>query len=146
MKSHTGVEMSLGWGALMCKSTKQKLNTKSLTEAELVGASDYLPNTIWMKMFFRGQGYEFLETEFAQDNRNAIKLEKNGRASCGRKSRHINIRYFFMKERIKTEDISVTYCPTEAMLANFFTKPFSYKAVFSGSFVRSLWVSKISAC
>ena len=123
MKSHTGGAMSLGWGTVMCKSTKQKLNTKSSTEAELVGASDYLPNTIWVKMFFRAQGYEFLETEFAQDNQSAIKLEKNGRASCGQKSRHIDVRYFFMKDRIKTEDITVTYCPTEAMLADFFTKP-----------------------
>jgi hypothetical protein len=123
MKSHTGGAMSLGWGTVMCKSTKQKLNTKSSTEAELVGASDYLPNTIWVKLFFRGQGYEFLETEFAQDNQSAIKLEKNGRASCGQKSRHIDIRYFFMKDRLLTEDITVTYCPTEAMLADFFTKP-----------------------
>jgi hypothetical protein len=123
MKSHTGGAMSLGWGTVMCKSTKQKLNTKSSTEAELVGASDYLPNTIWVKMFFRAQGYEFLETEFAQDNQSAIKLEKNGRASCGQKSRHIDIRYFFMKDRVLTEDITITYCPTEEMLADFFTKP-----------------------
>jgi hypothetical protein len=74
-------------------------------------------------MFFRGQGYEFAETKFAQDNQSAIKLEKNGRASCGQKSRHIDIRYFFMKDRIKTEKISVVYCPTEEMLADFFTKP-----------------------
>ena len=90
-----GGAMSLGWGTVMCKSTKQKLNTKSSTEAELVGASNYLPNTIWVKMFFRAQGYKILATKFAQDNQSAIKLEKNGRASCGQKSRHINIRYFF---------------------------------------------------
>jgi len=46
MKSHTGGETSLGRGAIMCKSTKQKLNTKSSTEAEVVGSSDCLPNTI----------------------------------------------------------------------------------------------------
>ena len=46
MKSHTGGATSLGCGAIMCKSTKQKLNTKSSTEAEVVGLSDYLPNTI----------------------------------------------------------------------------------------------------
>jgi hypothetical protein len=41
MKSHTGGLMSMGTGGLICKSSKQKLNTKSSTEAELVGASDY---------------------------------------------------------------------------------------------------------
>ncbi len=46
MKSHTGGVVSFGTGATMSKSSKQKLNTKSSTEAELVGASDYLPNPI----------------------------------------------------------------------------------------------------
>ena len=123
MKSHTGGAMSLGRGAIMCKSSKQKLNTKSSTEAELVGASDYLPNTIWAKMFLEAQGYKVQENLFLQDNQSAMKLEVNGRASCGQKSRHIDIRYFFMKDRIKTEGIDVVYCPTEEMLADFFTKP-----------------------
>ena len=56
MKSHTGGATSLGRGAIMCKSTKQKLNTKSSTEAEVVGSSNYLPNTVWAKMFLAEQG------------------------------------------------------------------------------------------
>jgi len=52
MKSHTGGAASLSCGAIMCKSTKQKLNTKSSTEAEVVGSSDYLPNTIRARMYF----------------------------------------------------------------------------------------------
>ena len=59
MKSHTGGVISFGTGAVMSKSTKQKLNTKSSTEAELVGASDYLPNAIWAKKFLEAQGYKF---------------------------------------------------------------------------------------
>jgi hypothetical protein len=46
--------MLFGRGARLCKLSKQKLNklnTKSSTEAELVGVSNYLPNTIWVKMF-----------------------------------------------------------------------------------------------
>ena len=50
-KSQTGGAMSLGVGVLHCKSTKQKLNVKSSTEAELVGASDYMPYNIWLLMF-----------------------------------------------------------------------------------------------
>jgi len=64
MKSHTGGATSLGCGAIMCKSTKQKLNTKSSTEAEVVGSSDYLPNTIWARMFLAEQGYELTENIF----------------------------------------------------------------------------------
>jgi hypothetical protein len=123
MKSHTGGVMSLGRGVIMSKSSKQKLNTKSSTEAELVGASDYLPSTIWAKMFLEEQGYEIHENTFYKDNQSAMKLETNGRASCGQKSRHIDIRFFFMKDRIKIDDIKIVYCPTEQMLADFFTKP-----------------------
>ena len=69
----------------MGKSTKQKLNTKSSTEAELVGASDYLPNTIWLKLFMEAQGYKMSETVFEQDNESAIRIEENGRMSAGLK-------------------------------------------------------------
>ena len=57
MKSHTGGMISFGTGSLFCKSTKQKLNTKSSTEAELVGASDYLVNTMAQNVL-RGTRYE----------------------------------------------------------------------------------------
>ena len=93
-KSHTGGVMSLGRGGLICKSSKQKLNTKSSTEAELVGASDYLPNILWASMFLKAQGYDIVENVLEQDNQSAIKLEANGRASAGPRSRHIDIRYF----------------------------------------------------
>ena len=46
-KGHTGGGMSLAYGVVLPKSVKQKLNTKSSTEWELVGASDYLPNMVW---------------------------------------------------------------------------------------------------
>jgi hypothetical protein len=64
--------MSMGTGAFLCKSTKQKLNTKSSTEAELVGATDYLPNSIWSKMFLEAQGHKIVENVFEQDNVNRM--------------------------------------------------------------------------
>jgi KUP system potassium uptake protein len=140
MLSHTGGATSLGRGAIMCKSTKQKLNTKSSTEAEVVGSCDYLPNTIWARMFLGEQGYELTENIFYQDNQSAIRLEKNGRASCGQKSRHIDIRYFFMQDRFESEGISVVYCPTDEILADFFTKP------LQGSFFRKFRAVLLGHC
>jgi hypothetical protein len=123
MKSHTGGVMSFGLGGLICKSSKQKLNTKSSTEAELVGASDYLPHSIWMKMFLEAQGHKVTENWFEQDNESAIKLEQNGRQSAGPRSRHIDTRYFWIKDRNASGDIQIRHCPTLHMLADFFTKP-----------------------
>ena len=69
------------------------------------------------------QGYKVNDNVFHQDNQSAMKLEINGRKSCGQKSRHINIQYFFIKDRTEQENIKIKYCPTEEMLADFFTKP-----------------------
>jgi hypothetical protein len=123
MKSHTGGVVSFGIGAVMSKSSKQKLNVKSSTEAELVGASDYLPYSIWAKKFLAVQGYVLKENVFYQDNQSTIRFERNGRRSAGPNSRHIDIRYFFIKDRIGLESLDVQHCPTEQMLADFFTKP-----------------------
>ena len=54
-------------------------------------------------------------------------MEKNGTQSCGDKSRHINIRYFFIKDVIQRENIDIVHCPTELMIADFFTKPLQGK-------------------
>ena len=56
MKSHTGVYITLGKGAIYCRPSKQKLATKSSTEAELVGISDALPQIIWFKHFIEARG------------------------------------------------------------------------------------------
>ena len=83
----------------------------------------YLPNTIWVMEFLRAQGYPIRTSKFAQDNESAIRLERNGRASAGQKSRHINIRYFWITDRLQRDGIRVEHCPTESMLADFLTKP-----------------------
>ena len=46
MRVHTGGCITLGSDMIHCKSSKQKLNTKSSTETQVVGASDYIPFTI----------------------------------------------------------------------------------------------------
>jgi hypothetical protein len=122
-RSHTGGAISFGWGVLLTKCQKQKLNTKSSTEAEIVGVSDYLPNMIWARMFLGEQGFILKENILYQDNQSAIKIEKNGKRSSGQKTKHMDNRYFFIKDRLNTENIRVEYCPTGQMIADFFTKP-----------------------
>ena len=56
-KSHTGVMMSLGKGAISSMSRKQKLNTKSATESELVGVDDASAQILWTNYFIESQGY-----------------------------------------------------------------------------------------
>ena len=123
MRSHTGSTMSLGKGSIYSSSTRQKLNTKSSTEAELVGVSDAMTQIVWTRYFMKAQGYEVKENVVGQDNMSAMLLENNGRASSSKRTRHINIRYFFVTDRIKNGEVSVVHCPTGEMVADFFTKP-----------------------
>ena len=122
MKSHTGASTSFGRGVISTKSSKQRLNTKSSTEAELVGVSDYLPHCVWFLYFLDHQGYKLSDNIILQDNQSAILMEKNGRNSCTGNSRHINVRFFFVKDRVANKEVVIKYCPTEFMLADFYTK------------------------
>jgi hypothetical protein len=123
MRSHTGAVMMLGQGGLYNMSTKQKINTTSSTEAELVGVNDAMPMVIWVRNFLIAQGFNVTDNTLYQDNQSAMLLERNGKSSSGRRTRHIEIRYFFVTDRIKNGELRVEYCPTGDMIADFFTKP-----------------------
>ena len=58
-----------------------------------------------------------------QDNQSAMLLEKNDQGSSSQRNQHIDIWYFFIANKIKDNSVNVVYCPTKAMLADFFTKP-----------------------
>ena len=55
MQSHTGDSISMGRGVTHKKSRKQSLNTKSSTETEIVGVSDYVPYAIHIRNFLEKQ-------------------------------------------------------------------------------------------
>ena len=69
------------------------------------------------------KGYPICETYFEQENESPIKMEKNGQASAKPKSRHSDIPFFWMKDRIKTANVTIRHCPTLQMITDFFTKP-----------------------
>ena len=123
LKSHTGGALSLGKGVIYGTSRRQRINTNSSTEAELVGLSDVMPQILWTRYFLEAQGFTVSDCIVYQDNQSAILLEKNGRASSSKRTRHINIRYFFVTDRVASGEITIEYCPTLAMLADYFTKP-----------------------
>jgi len=122
MRSHTGCAALSGKGSFLSISTKQKLNTKSSTEAELVGVDDIMGRVLWTKLFMAAQGYETTH-EIGQDNQSAMLLEKNGQRSSSKRTRHLNIRYFFITDCIQKGQVHITYVPTKEMIGDFYTKP-----------------------
>ncbi len=121
-KSHTGEVITLGKGAVFSRSSKQKLVSKSSTEAELIGLSDGLTQVLWTKNFLECQGYNTGPSIVHQDNKSTITLAEKGRSTNNR-TRHISIRYFFVKDRIESKDVQVTHTGTDDMIADFLSKP-----------------------
>jgi len=114
MRGHTGGVMSMGVGCVHHKSSKQKLNnTKSSAESEVIGASDYVPWTVWLQSFLKHQGYNLSASYYYQDNESAMRLEKNGIMSSGDKTRHIKIRYYFISDILNRENLKLTHCRSE---------------------------------
>ncbi len=123
MCSQTSATLSLGKCNPFSMSVHQKINTKSSTEAELVRVSDSMVLVLWTRNFLLQQGFKVRDNVIYQDNQSAILLKQHGHASSGQRTRHINIQYFFITDRVKAEDVSIKYCPTSNMLADFITKP-----------------------
>ena len=50
-------------------------------------------------------------------------LETNGQKSVGKGTRHVKIKYFFVADKVKDNEIRILYCPTAEMIGDFYTKP-----------------------
>ena len=126
-KSHTGSNLTMGKGAIISSSTKQKMNTRSSTEAEIVSSDDQLSLVLWTRLFLEEQGYEVKQNVIMRDNQSTMKLELNGKNSSGRRTRHLNIRFFYLTDQIEKKRVEIEYCPTDLMWADFMSKPLQGK-------------------
>jgi hypothetical protein len=115
--------MSLGQGMVMSYSWKQKINTKSSTEAELVGVDDSLGYILWARYFMQEQGFDMEASLIYQDNMSAMLLETNGKASSSKRTKHIKVKYFFIKDKVDQGEVTIEHCPTEQMWTDINTKP-----------------------
>jgi hypothetical protein len=122
-KSHTGAVMMLGKGAMQSIARKQKMNVRSSTEGELVAVDDAATMILWTKLFLEAQGYEVEKNIVYQDIKSAILLETNGKKSSGKRTRALNIRYFFITDQVEKGNAQIEHCGTDNMVGDFFTKP-----------------------
>ena len=121
-KSHSGLVITLGGGPILTKSTKQRLVTKSSTEAELVATSDFASEALASREFLIAQGYDVGPAVVFQDNQSTMAMISNG-ASKSDRTRHISIRHFWTKERVDNGELKFNYVATDEMTADVLTKP-----------------------
>jgi hypothetical protein len=77
-----------------------------------VGADDFMLEICWTRYFMEAQGYDVKHKILFQDNKSSIILEKNGKVSRSKRTKHINIQHFFITDRVSKEEVSVVWCPT----------------------------------
>ena len=82
-----------------------------------------MSQVLWARYFLDAQGYNINNCMIYQDNKSAILLKQNGRASSSKRTCHINIRYYFVTDRANCREIKLKHCPTTEMLGDYFTKP-----------------------
>ena len=123
MHGHTGAGLTMGRGFPIACSTKLKLNTWSSTESKLVGVDDMMPTILWTHYFLLAQGYKVDDNIVFQDNKSAILLKCNGKSLSTKCTKHINIRYFFVMDKILKREVSIQWCPMNDMIGDFMTNP-----------------------
>ena len=115
-------EMAHWWSRVsLSRCSKQKLNTKCSMKADIIGINNFLPKIICANFFWKTR-ISLNTNNLSQDNLSTTKIQMNGKQSCGQKYCHIDVRYFFIKDRLKSECTQNVYCPTEHMIADFLTK------------------------
>ena len=122
MKGHGGCITLIGNAPVDIKSSTGKLNTKSSTEEELCHVYDHSNRPIWLRNFLNEIGYAKDAAIIKQDNISTLHLIHEGRAKA-LSTKHINRRYFYIKDVIDRNEIRLEYCRTDLMLADILTKP-----------------------
>ena len=107
MKSHTGMIFTMGKGAIVSSSTKQKVNSRSSTEAELIATDDKISKIITIKRFLEHQGFRIKVCVIYQDNTSTMKLQNNGKVSSGKRTRHYDIKLFYITDLIARKEVKV---------------------------------------
>ena len=93
----------------MSGSWRQNINTRSSTEAELVGSDDALKHIMWGLYSIQVQGYEVTKNVLIQDNKSTILMAKNDQFSCSKRTKHIKNRYFMIKDKIGKREVIIQY-------------------------------------
>jgi hypothetical protein len=121
-KSTSGYVFMIGSGAVAWSSRKQPIVTLSTTEAEFVAAASCASQAIWMKRILErlSQSQSKCTTIFC-DNSSTIKLSRNP-VLHGR-SKHIDVRFHFLRDLTREGTVELVYCGTQEQLADVMTKP-----------------------
>lgn len=120
-RSTTGFVFLMNGGPVTWATQRQRCTSLSTTEAEYIAQSEAAKEVVWARRLLEGLGFEQTQpTPFMCDNMSSIRLVKN--PELHRRSKHIDVRYHFVREQQENKTINVLYTPSVSQLADLFTK------------------------
>ena len=124
-KSTSGTCHFLGRSLVCWSSKKQNCVSLSTAEAEYIAAGACCSQLLWMKQTLKDYGINLKKVPLLCDNESAIKISQNPVQHS--RTKHIEIRYHFLRDHVLKEDIVISHVKTEDQLADIFTKPLDEK-------------------
>jgi len=96
--------------------------TLSSTEAEYIALSEAVKEGIWINRLLKDFNQHVAEPMLIyEDNQNCVRLLKNERSSL--RTKHIDVKYNFVRDLYHSKELDVKYCPSQFMVADLLTKP-----------------------
>ena len=112
----------LGSGAVSWSSKKQPVVTLSTTEAEFIAVASGACQVVWLRRILKSLNQKQNGPILVYcDNVSTIKLSRNP-VMHGR-SKHIDVRFHFLRDLVKSGDLELVQCSTLEQIADIFTKP-----------------------
>lgn len=108
-------------GAIVWASKQQQSVALSITEAEYIGASEATKDAVWLSRLFSEISPMKTVLLLLVDNASAIKLVKN--PTFHKRSKHIDVRAHFVRERVQNGELKIEHIPSEEQVADILTKP-----------------------
>jgi hypothetical protein len=124
-KSTSGTCQFLGRSLVSWASMKQNYVALSTAKAEYIATGHCCAQLLWMRQNLRDYGYKLTKVPLLCDNGSAICMADNPVEHSHTK--HIAIRYHFLRDHQQRGDIEIAYINTKEQLADIFTKPLDEK-------------------
>ena len=125
-KSTGGFVIFLHGSPIAWQSRKQRIVAQSSAEAEYITLSDTAREVSWFHSLLTGMRTTIPPPHIIyEDNQSTIHMAGSGN-SHGR-TKHIDVRYHYIREQVESGIISVQYIPTESQTADIFMKPLTHQ-------------------
>ena len=120
-KSTSGYVFYIGKSTISWRSNRQSIIVLSSTEAEYISLSAGAQEATWLRRLLCSVGFkQETPTTIYEDNQGTIALTKNPKSHS--RTKHIDIKYHFIREAVENKVVKLVYCGTEKMFADILTK------------------------